>query len=75
MRNESIERALESECSFRREAVSLEVRAEFRKVTWPPQKEAMAGTIGEWWSIMARSYATVLGMDFGAESFDPTHGP
>ena len=23
-----------------------EVRAEFRKVTWPSQKEAMAGTIG-----------------------------
>jgi preprotein translocase subunit SecE len=24
----------------------LEVRAEFRKVTWPTQKEAVAGTIG-----------------------------
>ena len=24
----------------------LEVRAEFRKVTWPTQKEAIAGTIG-----------------------------
>ena len=24
----------------------LEVRAEFRKVTWPTQKEATAGTIG-----------------------------
>ena len=24
----------------------LEVRAEFRKVTWPSQKEAVAGTIG-----------------------------
>ena len=24
----------------------LEVRSEFRKVTWPTQKEAMAGTIG-----------------------------
>jgi preprotein translocase subunit SecE len=24
----------------------LEVRSEFRKVTWPSQKEAMAGTIG-----------------------------
>jgi preprotein translocase subunit SecE len=24
----------------------LEVRAEYRKVTWPSQKEAMAGTIG-----------------------------
>ena len=25
---------------------SLEVRAEFRKVTWPSQKEAVGGTIG-----------------------------
>jgi preprotein translocase subunit SecE len=24
----------------------LEVRAEYRKVTWPTQKEAVAGTIG-----------------------------
>ena len=24
----------------------LEVRSEYRKVTWPNQKEAMAGTIG-----------------------------
>ena len=24
----------------------LEVRSEFRKVTWPTQKEAVAGTIG-----------------------------
>lgn len=24
----------------------MEVRAEYRKVTWPSQKEAMAGTIG-----------------------------
>ena len=24
----------------------LEVRAEYRKVTWPSQKEAVAGTIG-----------------------------
>ena len=24
----------------------VEVRAEYRKVTWPSQKEAMAGTIG-----------------------------
>jgi preprotein translocase subunit SecE len=24
----------------------LEVRTEFRKVTWPTQKEALAGTIG-----------------------------
>jgi len=24
----------------------LEVRAEFRKVTWPSQKEATAGTVG-----------------------------
>jgi preprotein translocase subunit SecE len=24
----------------------MEVRTEFRKVTWPTQKEAMAGTIG-----------------------------
>ena len=24
----------------------VEVRTEFRKVTWPTQKEAMAGTIG-----------------------------
>jgi preprotein translocase subunit SecE len=24
----------------------LEVRAEFRKVTWPSQKEAVAGTVG-----------------------------
>ena len=24
----------------------LDVRAEYRKVTWPSQKEAMAGTIG-----------------------------
>jgi preprotein translocase subunit SecE len=25
---------------------ALEVRAEFRKVTWPTQKEAVGGTIG-----------------------------
>jgi preprotein translocase subunit SecE len=25
---------------------ALEVRAEFRKVTWPTQKEAIGGTIG-----------------------------
>ena len=25
---------------------TLEVRSEFRKVTWPSQKEAMGGTIG-----------------------------
>jgi len=24
----------------------MEVRAEFRKVTWPSQKEAVAGTVG-----------------------------
>ena len=24
----------------------VEVRSEFRKVTWPTQKEAMAGTVG-----------------------------
>ena len=24
----------------------LEVQAEFKRVTWPPQKEAVAGTIG-----------------------------
>jgi preprotein translocase subunit SecE len=24
----------------------MEVRTEFRKVTWPSQKEAMAGTVG-----------------------------
>ena len=26
--------------------ILLEVRTEFRKVTWPTQKEAIAGTIG-----------------------------
>jgi len=25
---------------------TLEVRSEFRKITWPSQKEAMGGTIG-----------------------------
>ncbi len=38
----------------------LEVRSEFRKVTWPTQKEAMAGTIGV--LIVVAVLTTALGL-------------
>jgi preprotein translocase subunit SecE len=38
----------------------LEVRSEFRKVTWPTQKEAMAGTIGV--LIVVTVLTTALGL-------------
>ena len=42
----------------------LEVRSEFRKVTWPTQKEAMAGTIGV--LIVVAILTAALGLvDFG----------
>ena len=42
----------------------LEVRTEFRKVTWPTQKEAMAGTIGV--LIVVAILTAALGLvDFG----------
>jgi preprotein translocase subunit SecE len=42
----------------------VEVRSEFRKVTWPTQKEAMAGTIGV--LIVVAVLTTALGLvDFG----------
>ena len=41
-----------------------EVEGEYRKVTWPPQKEAVAGTIGV--VVICAIVATVLGIvDFG----------
>jgi preprotein translocase SecE subunit len=41
-----------------------EVEAEARKITWPPQKEATAGTIGV--VIIVAIVASVLGVvDFG----------
>ena len=41
-----------------------EVRAEFRKVTWPTQKEAMAGTIGVLIVVIILTTALSL-VDFG----------
>jgi preprotein translocase subunit SecE len=38
----------------------VEVRSEFRKVTWPTQKEAMAGTIGV--LIVVTVLTTALGL-------------
>ena len=38
----------------------MEVRSEFRKVTWPTQKEAMAGTIGV--LIVVTILTTALGL-------------
>ena len=41
-----------------------EVQAESRKITWPPQKEAMAGTVGV--VIIVLIVSSVLGViDFG----------
>ena len=41
-----------------------EVGGEYRKITWPPQKEAVAGTIGV--VVICSIVATVLGIvDFG----------
>ena len=41
-----------------------EVQAESRKITWPPQKEAMAGTLGV--VIIVLIVSSVLGViDFG----------
>ena len=42
----------------------VEVQGEARKITWPPQKEAMAGTMGV--LIIVLIVSTVLGViDFG----------
>ncbi len=38
----------------------VEVRSEFRKVTWPTQKEAMAGTIGV--LVVVTVLTTALGL-------------
>ena len=38
----------------------VEVKSEFRKVTWPTQKEAMAGTIGV--LIVVTILTTALGL-------------
>jgi len=38
----------------------VEVRSEFRKVTWPTQKEAVAGTIGV--LVVVTVLATALGL-------------
>ena len=38
----------------------LEVRSEFKKVTWPTQKEAVAGTIGV--VVVVTIITTVLGL-------------
>ena len=41
-----------------------EVTGEYQKITWPPQKEAVAGTIGV--VVSSAIVATVLGIvDFG----------
>ena len=41
-----------------------EVQGESRKITWPPQKEAVAGTVGVMFVVVIVS--TVLGViDFG----------
>jgi len=42
----------------------MEVRAEYRKVTWPSQKEAMAGTIGVVVLVFIMT-AVLSGVDFG----------
>ncbi len=39
---------------------ALEVRTEFRKVTWPTQKEAVGGTIGV--VVVVAIVTTVLGL-------------
>ncbi len=42
----------------------VEVQAEYRKITWPPQKEAVAGTLGV--LIIVAIVTSVLGIvDFG----------
>ena len=42
----------------------VEVQGESRKITWPPQKEAMAGTLGI--VIIVAIVSSVLGLiDFG----------
>ena len=38
----------------------IEVQAEYRKITWPPQKDAVAGTVSV--VIIVTIVATVLGM-------------
>jgi len=41
-----------------------EVQAEYKKITWPPRKEAVAGTIGV--VVIVAIVTSVLGMiDFG----------
>jgi len=42
----------------------LEVRSEFRKVTWPSQKEAVAGTIGVLVVVAVLTVALSI-VDFG----------
>ncbi len=37
-----------------------EVQSEYKKITWPPQKEAVAGTIGV--VVVVAVVTTVLGM-------------
>jgi preprotein translocase subunit SecE len=38
----------------------VEVQAEYRKITWPPRKEAMAGTLGV--IVIVGVIAVVLGL-------------
>jgi preprotein translocase subunit SecE len=38
----------------------VEVQAEYRKITWPPRKEAMAGTLGV--IVIVGVIAAVLGL-------------
>lgn len=46
----------------------IEVEAEARKITWPAQKEAVAGTIGV--VVIVAIVGTVLGLaDFGLSRF------
>ena len=37
-----------------------EVQVEYKKITWPPQKEALAGTVGV--MVIVAIVATVLGV-------------
>ncbi len=38
----------------------VEVQGEYKKITWPPQKEALAGTVGV--MVIVAIVATVLGV-------------
>ena len=45
-----------------------EVQAEYKKITWPPQKEALAGTVGV--VVVVAVVTTVLGLvDFALSRF------